>query len=137
MNILVLCTGNSARSQMAEGWFHHLAAQLNVQSAGFKPKGLHPLAVIAMQQVDVDITAQTSKAMADLPTLHNFDYVITVCSQAEAACPVFPGKTTRLFWPFSDPAAFEGAEAERLAQFCLVRDQIGKRIREFLLEKQL
>ena len=134
MRVLVICTGNSARSQMAQGWFRALAPGVEVESAGFKPNGVNPLAVAAMAEVGVDISEQTSKALADLPSLKGWDWVITVCAQAETACPVFPGKTQRLFWPFVDPAAAKGDEEERLEVFRSVRDQIAGRVRTFVRE---
>ena len=136
MRILVLCTGNSARSQMGEGWFHYLAPHLQVESAGFKPKGMNPLAVEAMREVGVDISGQTSKAMSDLPSLE-FDFVITVCATAETACPAFPGKTKRLFWPHVDPANLKILEEERLGVFRQVRDQLQDRIRAFVAELEV
>ena len=133
MRILVRCTGNSARSQMGEGWFHHFAPHLEVESAGFKPKGVNPFAIEAMREVGLDISGQTSKAMFELPSLA-FDCVITVCATAETACPAFPGKTKRLFWPHIDPAAVQGSDAEKLQAFRTVRDQLQDRIRVFVAE---
>jgi arsenate reductase (thioredoxin) len=136
MKILVLCTGNSARSQMAEGWFHHLAPTLEVESAGFKPKGVNPLALEAMREVGVDITAQTSKTLSSLE-LTGWDYVITVCALAETACPIFPGKTKRLYWPFNDPAAVTGSHGQQLGAFRAVRDQLELRLRKFLKSDEI
>ena len=133
MNILVLCTGNSARSQMAEGWFHHLAPTFNVESAGFKPKGVNPLALEVMREVSVDITTQTSKSLSSLE-LTGWDYVITVCALAETACPIFPGKTKRLDWPFNDPAAVEGSHDHQLEAFRMVRDQLRLKVENFIAE---
>lgn len=138
MKIMVVCTGNSARFQMAEGWFRHLATStpglkvVEVESAGFTPKRLNPLAVEAMREVGIDISHHTSKALADLPSLKGYDDVFTVCAQAEEACPVFPGKTTRLFWPHVDPATATGSEPEKLETLRRVRDLIGERARGFL-----
>jgi arsenate reductase (thioredoxin) len=132
MKILVLCTGNSARSQMAEGWFHHLAPTIEVESAGFKPKGVNPLALEAMREVGADISAQTSKTLSSLE-LTGWDYVITVCALAETACPIFPGKTKRLYWPFNDPAAVTGSHPQQLEAFRTVRDQLKLRVQEFVL----
>jgi arsenate reductase (thioredoxin) len=133
MKVLVLCTGNSARSQMAEGWFHHLAPTLEVESAGFKPKGVNPLALEAMYEVGVDINAQTSKTLSSLE-LTGWDYVITVCALAETACPIFPGKTKRLYWPFNDPATVTGSHENQLEAFRTVRDQLRLKIENFITE---
>ena len=133
MNILVLCTGNSARSQMTEGWFHHLAPTFNVESAGFKPKGVNPLALEVMAEVSVDITTQTSKSLSSLE-LTGWDYVITVCALAETACPIFPGKTKRLYWPYNDPAAVKGSHDQQLEVFRTVRDQLRRKVEDFIAE---
>ena len=131
MKVLVLCTGNSARSQMAECWFHHLAPEIESNSAGFKPKGVNPLAIEAMREAGVDITAQTSKALSSL-ALTGWDCVITVCALAETACPIFPGKTKRLYWPFNDPAAVEGSHDQQLEAFRTVRDQLRLKVEDFI-----
>jgi arsenate reductase (thioredoxin) len=133
MKVLVLCTGNSARSQMAEGWFHHLAPTFEVQSAGFKAKGVNPLAIEAMREVGVDITAQTSKSLSSME-LAGWDYVITVCALAETACPIFPGKTKRLYWPFNDPAAVNGSHDQQLEVFRTVRDQLRLKVEDLIAE---
>jgi arsenate reductase (thioredoxin) len=133
MKVLVLCTGNSARSQMAEGWFHHLAPTISVESAGFKPKGVNPFAIEAMTEVGVDITDQTSKTLSSLE-LTGWDYVITVCALAETACPIFPGKTKRLYWPFNDPAAVKGSHDQQLEAFRAVRDQLRLKVEDFSAE---
>lgn len=133
MRILVLCTGNSARSQMAEGWFHQLAPMFEVESAGFKPKGVNPLAVEAMREIDIEIGTQTSKPLSSLE-LTGWDYVITVCALAETACPIFPGKTERLYWPFNDPAAVLGSQDKQLEAFRTVRDQLRLKVEDFMAE---
>ncbi len=133
MKVLVLCTGNSARSQMTEGWFHHLAPKISVESAGFKPKGVNPLAIEAMTEVGVDITDQTSKTLSSLE-LTGWDCVITVCALAETACPIFPGKTKRLYWPFNDPAAVKGSHDQQLEAFRAVRDQLRLKVENFIAE---
>ncbi len=108
MRILVLCTHNSARSQMAEGWLRHHArsAGLNadVHSAGTEATRVKPEAVEVMQEVDIDISGHTSKALADLPDSRNFDVVLTVCDDANEACPIYPARTTRLHVSFRDPS---------------------------------
>ena len=124
MRILFLCTGNSCRSQMAEGWTRRLHGdKFEVQSAGVKPVELHPLAVRVMKESGVDISAQTSKHVRVLNDAA-FDYVVTVCDSARESCPLFPGKTKIIHRDFEDPAAAKGSEEEVLAVFRRVRDQI-------------
>ncbi len=136
--VLFLCTGNSARSQMAEAILRHLGGdQFEVFSAGLEPKGIHPLTIRVLEEIGLDTSGQTSKALNTYLGKIHFAYLITVCSSAEEKCPVFPGMGTRLHWPFDDPAAAEGSEEERLAVFRRVRDEIADRIRIWLgsLEK--
>ena len=113
--ILVLCTGNSCRSQMAEGLLRHYGGEsLDVSSAGLEPKGLNPHAVRVMTEIGIDISRQVSEHIQKYAA-ESFDYVITVCDSAAERCPVFPGNAIRLHWPFDDPAAFQGnrrAEAQ-------------------------
>jgi arsenate reductase (thioredoxin) len=130
--VLFLCTGNSARSQMAEGLLRKIAGdRYEVFSAGTAPKGLHPLAVEVMQDVDIDISGQTSK---DLQTFQGktFDYIITVCDRAKQACPVYPGAVP-IHWGFEDPAEAAGNRESQLRTFFRVRDEIFNRIRLFVL----
>jgi arsenate reductase len=130
--VLFLCTGNSCRSQMAEGWMRHLAGeQWEVASAGTRPSGLNPRAVAAMAEIGVDIAAQRSKHVDEFLG-RPFDAVITVCDHANETCPIFPGPARRLHWSFEDPAAASGSDAERMAVFRRVRDALGARIRDFL-----
>jgi arsenate reductase len=130
--VLFLCTGNSARSQMAEGLLReHGCDRFEVQSAGTHPAGLNPLAVEAMCQIGIDIGHQKSKSL-EVFLNEPFDYVITVCDRAKESCPIFPGATRTLHWSFDDPAAVPGSEPERLATFRRVRDEILNRIRLFL-----
>jgi len=132
--ILILCTGNSARSQMAEGLLRHEAGdRFEVFSAGTRPTKVRPEAIAVMGELGIDLSGHRSKS-ADEFAGRALDYVITVCDNARETCPVFPGAVTRLHWPFEDPAAVEGSEAERLAAFRIVRDQIHARIRTFLHE---
>lgn len=106
--VLFLCTGNSCRSQMAEGWLRHLAAdQFEVASAGTKPGGLHPDAVLVMREAGVDISGQRSKNLSEF-LQQQFDFVITVCDSANKGCPYFPGEVQRLHWSFPDPARLRG-----------------------------
>lgn len=126
--ILILCTGNSARSQMAEGLMRHLGeGRLEVHSAGTKPSIVRPEAIAAMAELGIDISGHRSKSVDEFSG-QEFDFVITVCGNANDACPVFPGKTQRLHWPFDDPAAIEGSDDVRLAEFRRVRDQLRARI---------
>lgn len=130
--VLILCTGNSARSQMAEGLLRHLTAgQMDVFSAGSKPSVVNPLAITAMDARGIDIRAQTSKHLA-IYLQQPFDYVITVCDNAAEACPLFPGPAQRIHWSFPDPAAASGSAEERLAAFQTVRDAIEAQLRAWL-----
>jgi len=130
--VLILCTGNSARSQMAEGLLRHDGGgRFEVESAGVEPSSVRPQAVEAMREVGVDISGHRSKSVEEFAG-REFDYVITVCDNANERCPVFPGNTRRLHWSFEDPAAAEGEEAERLAVFRRVRDEIRARLRDFI-----
>ncbi len=130
--VLFLCTGNSARSQMAEGYLRHAAGdRYDVLSAGIAPKGLNPLAVAAMREIGIDISQQQSK---DVATLLGQDiaYVVTVCDNARERCPIFPGTRKSLHWRLADPAAVEGRHEEKLAAFRRVREEIVAHVnREF------
>jgi len=130
--VLFLCTGNSARSQMAEGILRKFAGdRYEVFSAGTQPKGIHPLSIEAMREIDVDISSQTSK---DVSVFHGqqFDYVITVCDRAKQACPVFPGSGP-IHWGFDDPAEARGDPETQFRTFQRVRDEIASRLRLFVL----
>jgi arsenate reductase (thioredoxin) len=134
MRILVLCTGNSARSQMGEGLFRHEGrGDCEVFSAGTRPSLVRPEAIAVMREIGIDISGHRSKSLDEFQG-QPFDYVVTVCDNARDACPVFPGARNRLHWGFEDPAAVEGTEAERLAAFRRIRDQIHQRVREFFRE---
>ena len=131
-SVLFICTHNSARSQMAEGLLRHLAGdRFEVESAGTEKTHVRPLAIEAMKELGIDITAQTSKTIASLGN-RQFDWAITVCDNANEACPIFPGGTRRLHWSFDDPSAAKGSDEERLAVFRRVRDQIRAKIEEFV-----
>jgi arsenate reductase len=135
--VLILCTGNSARSQMAEGLLRVLAGErMEVSSAGSRPSTVNPLAITAMHERGIDISQQRSKHLDEFLT-QPFDVVLTVCDNAAASCPVFPGPAQRIHWSFPDPAAAAGDEAERLAVFRQVRDEIEARLREWLGAQQL
>ena len=134
--VLFLCTGNSARSQMAEAFLRKFAGQtFEVYSAGLEPKGLNPYTLQVMEEVGVDMSGHTSKALAQFMGRVHFGYLITVCSRAEEKCPIFPGMGIRLHWPFDDPADFEGPSEEKLARFRLVRDQIKAQVLDWLAEQ--
>jgi|SRR5690348_2060497 len=122
--VLFLCTGNSARSQMAEGYLRHIAAdRFESASAGIDPKGLNPLAAEAMREIGVNISAQRSKDVREFLGAP-FQYVITVCSNAREKCPVFPSTLKSLHWDIADPAAACGTHEEQLAAFRRIRDEI-------------
>jgi arsenate reductase len=130
--VLILCTGNSARSQMAEGLLRHDGgARFEVESAGVSPTRVRPEAVAAMRELGIDIAGQRSKSVDEFAG-RQFDYVITVCDNAREQCPVFPAATRRVHWSFDDPAAAAGDESERLAVFRRVRDEIRARLGEFI-----
>lgn len=123
--ILILCTGNSCRSHLAEGILRSVAKdRFRVASAGSKPAGyVHPLAVRAMAEIGIDIAAHHSKHMDEFLS-QDVETVITVCGNADQACPMFPGQVNRHHWPFEDPAHATGTEDEQLAVFRRVRDEI-------------
>jgi arsenate reductase (thioredoxin) len=131
--VLFLCTGNSCRSHMAEGWLRKLGGEaFDVFSAGSKPAGyVHPLAVEAMQEVGMDISRHHSKSLEEFIG-QPFDFVITVCDNAREACPVFPSAANQLHWGFDDPAHAPGTDEEKRRVFRRVRDEIEQRIRLFL-----
>lgn len=132
--VLILCTGNSARSQMAEGLLRAMGGDaFEVSSAGTRPTGLREEAVEAMREVGVDISSHRSKSVDEFLG-REFDYVLTVCDNARENCPVFPGEASRVHWSFDDPAAVEGDRDARLAAFRRVRDEIEARLGEWLKE---
>jgi arsenate reductase (thioredoxin) len=130
MRILILCTHNSARSQMAEGWAKMYAQQLNLEvdifSAGTEATRVKPDAMTVMLEVGIDLSSHSSKTLYDLPDPWNFEYVITVCDNAAEVCPVYPAKTTLLHYPFLDPSGND------LAIWRIVRDQIGLQMHAFI-----
>jgi len=130
--VLFLCTHNSARSQMAEGFLRALAGdRFEVASAGTEATRVHPLAIRAMFDVGIDLSRHTSKIVDELVE-QPWDYVITVCDAANAACPVFPKKSSRLHWSFEDPSQAPGNDDQRLKVFRRVRDQIKRRIADWI-----
>ncbi|PKR85147.1 arsenate reductase (thioredoxin) [Heyndrickxia camelliae] len=129
--IYFLCTGNSCRSQMAEGWAkQYLGDEWTVKSAGIEAHGLNPNAVKAMKEVGIDISNQTSDII-DPEILNNADLVVTLCGDAADKCPVTPPKVKRVHWGFDDPAKAQGTEEERRDFFGRVRDEIGERVKRF------
>jgi arsenate reductase len=133
--VLFLCTGNSCRSQMAEGFLRTFGGNVyEAHSAGTKPSTVNPLAVEVMREVEIDISGQRSKNVTQYLGQH-FPLVITVCDNAKEHCPIFPGPCIREHWPFDDPAEATGTKEERLEVFRKVRDEIGARIRSWVTEK--
>jgi arsenate reductase len=127
--VLFLCTGNSARSQIAEALLRkHGGGRFEAYSAGLEPTVINPLTVRVLAEVGIDASGQWAKPVSMYLGNTHFGYIITVCSNAEERCPLFPGVAIRLHWPFQDPAAAWGNEDERLAVFREVRDQIEERI---------
>ncbi len=132
IRVLFVCTGNSARSLMAEALLRHLGgAAFDVQSAGTEPKGVNPLTVRALEGARVDTAGLRSTSVRDY-LADRFDYVVTVCDRARESCPVFPGEHESLHWDFDDPAEATGTEAERSAVFARVMSEIAARIRLFI-----
>ena len=131
--VLILCTGNSCRSQMAEALWEFLGkGNWQSESAGSKPSGhVHPLAIQAMQELGIDISANESKSLDQFRD-EPFDLVVTVCDNAKDSCPIFPGTRQTLHWPFDDPADGTGTDDEKMADFRRVRDEINCQIGEFL-----
>lgn len=131
--LLVLCTGNSARSQMGEGLFRHYAgAGWQIASAGTQPTAIRPEAIAVMREIGIDISHHRSKSVDEFAG-QRFDYVVTVCDSARDTCPMFAGGGERLHWSLEDPAAVQGSEAERLEAFRRIRDELRARIQAFFL----
>jgi len=129
--VLFLCTGNSCRSQMAEGFLRHMAGdRFEVFSAGVKPTQVNPLAIKAMAEAGVDISKHRSKSAMEFIG-QQFDYVITVCDNAKQTCPVFPGKYEKIHWDLEDPAEAQGDEEARLIFFRRIRDEIKSMVNNF------
>jgi arsenate reductase (thioredoxin) len=138
LRVLFLCTGNSCRSQMAEAWLRSLGGEdFEVYSAGLEPHGVNPYTITVMEEAGIDMSTHRSKHLDEYIGKTDFDYLITVCGNADERCPFFPGMGTRLYWPFEDPAAHVGPNSEKLAAFRDVRDQIKAKIQSWLedLEK--
>ena len=135
--VLFLCTGNSCRSQMAEAFLSKYAGdQFEVYSAGLDPKPIHPLTIKVMEEIGFDMSGKYSKPLTLYLGKVHFGYLITVCSDAEKECPIFPGMGIRLHWPFDDPAKFEGTDEEKRMKFREVRNQNDQKVHEWALESQ-
>ena len=134
MNILVLCTGNSCRSQLAEGYLRKFAAdKANIYSAGIETHGVNPKAIATMKEDGIDISNHTSNNVDEYANI-DFDYIITVCDNAKEACPVFPSKAKKFHFNFPDPAKATGTEEEIMAQFKAVREMIKDYTQNFVKE---
>lgn len=131
--VLFLCTGNSCRSQMAEGLLRSLGGdRFEVHSAGSKPAGyVHPMAIEAMREVQLDLSGATSKSLTQFDG-QSFDYVVTVCDNAKEDCPVFPAVAKMVHWSFDDPASATGNDEQKMRVFRRVRDEIRHRVRRFV-----
>ena len=131
--VLFLCTGNSARSQMAEAFLRKYGGdRFEVFSAGLEPSIINPLTVQVMEEAGLDMSGHFAKGLTQYLGKVHFGYLITVCDRAEAKCPVFPGMGVRLHWSFEDPAAFQGSAEEKLGKFRQVREQIRTAVQEWL-----
>lgn len=133
-NVLFLCTGNSCRSQMAEGFFRkHAGGRFEVYSAGLDPRPVHPLAMQVMDEIGINVSGQASKGIDTVLGKLAFKHAIFVCQHAEENCPsIYPFALEKLSWPFENPAKFEGNESETIDKFREVRDQIDWKIRGWL-----
>src|SRR5690349_16300584 len=129
--VLFLCTGNSARSQMAEAFLRKYGGEIfEPYSAGLEPKGVNPLTIRVMDEAGIDISAHTSKSLDTYLGKTSFQYLVTVCDDADQNCPTgLPGINERMHWSFEDPARFEGTEEEKLARFREIRDLIEKKVK--------
>jgi arsenate reductase len=135
--VLFLCTANSARSQMAEALLrHHAPHRFDASSAGLHPADIHPMTLRVLSEVGVDTRGLSSKGVDQFLGKRTVNYAIVVCEKAQQSCPrIFPFTINNLYWPFDDPAAFEGSDREKLQKFRDVRDQINDRIRHWLGEQ--
>jgi arsenate reductase len=137
--VLFLCTGNSARSQMAEAFLRKYGGEhFEAFSAGLEPKAINPLTIQVMSEAGVDVSGQRSKGINEFLGKALFQYLITVCDDAEKNCPtVWPGVNQRLHWSFEDPAKFEGTDGQKLAKFRQVRDLIDAKVKAWLVEQNI
>ena len=138
IKVLFICTGNSARSQMAEAFLRKYGgAYFEAYSAGIEPRDIHPYTERVIEEVGINLSGHYSKHLSEYLGKIHFAYVIILCEEAEKQCPTtFPGIVQRLYWPFEDPVAFIGPDEEKLVEFRKVRDQIEQRIKSWLSEKQ-
>ena len=138
-HLLFLCTGNSARSQMAEAFLRMYAGErFETHSAGLEPKDLNPFTVTVMEELGLDMSGHRSKGVGDYLGKIHFQYLITVCDDADKNCPtIWPGVNQRLHWSFEDPAKFEGTAEDKLAKFRQVRDLIDARVKAWLSEQNI
>jgi arsenate reductase (thioredoxin) len=136
VRVLFVCVHNAARSQMAEALLNHLAgARFEAESAGLEPTQLNPLAIEVMKEIGIDISMNRAKSVFDLYKQDRlYNYVVPVCNEAVERCPIFPGFAKNLRWSFEDPASFTGSYEERLAKTRELRDEIRKKIEEFIAE---
>ena len=136
VRVLFLCTGNSARSQMAEAFLRRLGGdRFEVVSAGLDPShGVNPFTLRAMAELGFDMSGHYAKHLSEFAGKVDFDYLITVCGHADRTCPHFPGMGRRLHWGFEDPAALEGSDEDKLARFREIRDQIRERVAQWIAE---
>jgi len=137
LNILYLCTGNSCRSQMAEGWTRHFGGErVHVESAGIEAHGKNPRAIAIMADAGIDISGQESTVVSDA-MIQSADIVVTVCGHADEQCPVVPPGAEKIHWPLSDPAKATGTEEEIMQAFRKTRDEVKRRVRELLNDREL
>ena len=136
MKILVMCTGNSCRSQMAEGWLRHLGGdRFVVESAGIEAHGKNPRAISTMKEAGVDISAQESTVVSSV-MLNSADIVVTVCGHADEQCPVLPPTVKKIHWPLEDPAKATGSDDEIARAFAKTRDEVEMRVRELIAAQE-
>ncbi|HET6595258.1 MAG TPA: arsenate reductase ArsC [Anaerolineales bacterium] len=135
--VLFLCTGNSARSQMAEAFLRKYGGEIfEPYSAGLEPKGVNPLTIRVMDEAGIDISAHTSKSLDTYLGKTSFQYLVTVCDDADQNCPTgLPGINERMHWSFEDPARFKGTEEEKLARFREIRDLIEKKVKGWVADQ--
>ena len=135
-HVLFLCTGNSARSQMAEAFLRKYGSnEFYAHSAGLQPTAINPLTVQVLEEIGINTSRLKAKPLETYIGKINFSYLITVCSIAEKHCPIFPGMGDRLHWPFEDPAACDGSDEIKLAKFRKIRDQIETKVIGWFLKK--
>ena len=136
LNILYLCTGNSCRSQMAEGWTRYFGSdRVNVESAGIEAHGKNPRAIAIMADAGIDISGQESTVVSDA-MMQRADIVVTVCGHADEQCPVVPPGAEKIHWPLSDPAKASGTQEEIMQSFRETRDEVRRRVRDLLAGRE-